>query len=293
VRHLLPALLLLPWVASACAPSSPHNARPLIGVAFYPIEEIVRAVGGDAVDVVTVVPPGEEAHEYEPTPKQVTKLDRADIVFYLGGGFQPGVEQALAVLPGRVVQIDLLAHLPLLHLGDGTDPHVWLAPGLMAQMADQVRGELAAIVPASAAEFGRRAAAYTAALTTLDGEMSAGLAECRSRLLVTGHEAFGYLAAAYGLRQEAIAGISPGEEPSAKALERIAELVRREGVTTVFFESGLPGDLSRTLAAETGAATAELYTVESPSRDELAAGDDYASQMRLDLAALRKGLGCT
>lgn len=293
MRHLLPALLLLPWVASACAPSSPHNVRPLIGVAFYPIEEIVRAVGGDAVDVVAVVPPGEEAHEYEPTPKQVTKLDRADVVFYLGGGFQPGVEQALAVLPGRVTKVDLLSGLPLLHLGDGTDPHVWLAPGLMAQMTEQVRSELATLLPAAAADLARRAAAYTTTLTTLDGEMAAGLAQCRSRLLVTGHEAFGYLAAAYGLRQEAIAGISPGEEPSARALERIAALVRKEDVTTVFFESGLPGDLSRTVAAETGAATAELYTVESPSRDERATGADYASQMRLDLAALRAGLGCT
>ena len=293
MRHLLPALLLLPWVAIACAPGSPPNARPLIGVAFYPIEEIVRAVGGDAVDVVTVVPPGEEAHEYEPTPKQVTKLDRADVVFYLGGGFQPGVEQALAVLPSRVTRIDLLQQLPLLHLGEGTDPHVWLAPGLMAEMAEQVRRELAAILPTAASVIARRAAAYTATLTTLDGEMAAGLAHCRSRLLVTGHEAFGYLAAAYGLRQEAIAGISPGEEPSAKALERIAALVRREGVTTVFFERGLPGDLSRTVAAETGADTAELYTVESPSRDDLAAGADYASQMRLDLVALRAGLGCT
>lgn len=285
--------VVLTAVLAACADEPADTGRPLVAVAFYPLEEIVREVAGDAVDIVSVVPPGEEAHEYEPTPKQLTALGRADVVVYLGNGFQPSVEQAVSTFPDDVVHIDLLEGLPLLGIGDDLDPHVWLDPELMIAMTERVRDELSAAVPAAAADFADRATRYTDALRTLDEEMATGLAQCSSNILVTGHEAFGYLAAAYGLRQEAIAGISPAEEPSAKALERITQLVRDEGVTTVFFEAGLPADLARTIADETGVGTAELYTLESPSADELAAGADYRSQMLLNLAALRAGLGCT
>ena len=293
-RSVLALLAACSIAAVGCADDSTNNgSRPLVAVAFYPLEEIVREVAGDTVDIVSVVPAGEEAHEYEPTPKQLNELGGADIVFYLGSGFQPSVEQSLSTISADAAVVDLLAGLPVRTIGDDIDPHVWLAPEMMILMTAQVSEELAAAIPAEADAFASRAAAYTAELTALDDEMAAGLANCAIHALVTGHEAFGYLAEAYGLRQEAIAGISPAEEPSAKALEQIAALVRDEGVTTIFFEAGLPDDLARTIADETGAATAELYTLESPSSEERADGATYASQMRLNLVALRAGLGCS
>ncbi|CAB4363330.1 MAG: zinc ABC transporter substrate-binding protein [Actinobacteria bacterium] len=268
------------------------DGKLVVAVAFYPIEDIVRAVGGDQVHIITVVPPGEDAHEYEPTPKQVTRLEQADVMFYLGGGFQPSVEQALGVLPNHVTIIDLTAPLRHLQLGEGNDPHVWMDPANMQRMAQQVLAVLAEQDSVRVDTFNRRASAYIESLDGLDHEFRAGLARCTTTALVTGHEAFGYLAHAYGLTQVPISGISPGAEPSAKALEQVATSVREDHVRTVFFEQNLPPDLARTVADETGAATSALNTLETLSRDELSAGLDYVRAMRANLSALRAGLGC-
>ena len=111
-------------------------------------------------------------------------------------------------------------------------------------------------------------------------------------MLITTHEAFGYFAEAFGLTEVAIAGVSPGDEPSAKSLEAIAELAANYGVTTVFFEENLPAELAATIADEIGAATSSLGTAESPTKSQLDAGESYLSIMRENLQALRAGMGC-
>jgi len=268
------------------------DGRLVVAAAFYPLAEIARTLGGDAVQVVTIVPPGEEAHEYEPTPKQLTALEDADVVLYLGDGFQPSVEKAIQNLPDSVVKLDLLEGLTLLPLDDGNDPHVWLDPLNMQLMTATVEVALAEALPAEADGFSLRATAYHHALATLDEEFNDGLLDCANRYLVTGHEAFGYLAAAYGLTQESIAGISPGDEPSARTLEDVSAFVREHDITTIFFEENLPDDLARTVADETGATTAVLNTVETLSDEQVKSGATYASVMRDNLTALRAASRC-
>lgn len=286
--------MLLGCSASTARVSS---GKQVVAAAFYPIEDIIRSIDGDSVDVVTLVPPGEEAHEYEPTAKQVGDLQNATIVFYLGGGFQPDVEKAIASLPDTVHKIDLLKSVTLLPVTDalagtegvvngevlenGADPHVWLDPANMIVMATVVADAL-----------GVDATPYIGDLRRLDQSFRAGLARCRSRVIVTSHRAFEYLAHDYGLTQIPIAGISPTEEPSAKTLEAVSKAAKSNGVSTIFFEQNLPADLAKTVADEVGATTSVLDPVESPSSDQLRAGATYISVMSEDLAALRSGLGC-
>ncbi len=308
-RIALPLVAAFVATVVACSNTGNTDGRVVVAAAFYPIEEIVRSVGGDLVDVVTLVPPGQEAHEYDPTPKQVTRLEQADFAVFLGQGFQPNVEKAIASLPSRVQRVDLLDELTLLpvtsqlpgtdgtasgeELGGHRDPHVWLDPGNMQRMTARVLTALQAADPAHAQAYADRADRYTATLVSLDSDLSAGLASCASDLLVTTHRAFGYLAAAYGLTQVAIAGISPAEEPSAKTLETVAAFAKANDVSTIFFEENLPDDLAATVASEIGASTAVLDTLETLSSDQLGAGADYVSVMRENLIALQKGLGCT
>jgi len=274
------------------------SGKPVIAAAFYPIEEVVRSVAGDSVDIFTLVPPGQEAHDYEPTAKQVGKLQSAQAVFYLGDGFQPDVEKAVASLPDSVRKIDLLKSLTLLPVTDalqgtegevegevlngGKDPHVWLDPQNMITMANAV-----------AETLHTDATTYVGQLRELDQSFSDGLAHCRSHVIVTSHRAFEYLARRYGLTQIPIAGISPTEEPSAKTLEAVAEAAEVNNVTTIYFEKGVPADLANTVADEIGAKTAVLDPLESLSSDQIDAGATYISVMTEDLAALRTGLGCT
>ncbi len=306
---VLAASAVLATALTACDNSAAKDdGVTRVAVAFYPIEEIVRKIGGSDVQVVTLVPPGEEAHEYDPTPKQLTELADADIVFYLGQGFQPNVEKAIESLPADVEKVDLLNGITLLPvtsqlpgtdgeaegetLDGGKDPHVWLSPANMRTMAMDVTVRLQTVAPDDAFAFSNRSADYMTDLGNLEREFTNGLRDCRSPYIVSSHRAFGYLADAFGLKAVAIAGVSPSEEPSAKTLEAIAGFARENAVTTIFFEENLPADLATTLANEVGATTGVLDTLETLSADQLKAGDDYLSVMRANLAALHDGLGC-
>lgn len=239
-RFTLPIALAVAALASSCASDEPASGTPVVAAAFAPIEEILRKVGGDEVQVVTIVPPGEEAHEYEPTAKDLQPLEQAGFVAYIGGGFQEGVEKAIDGLPESVRRIDLLDGLELLPVGEeigataeeadhdhgGSDPHVWLDPSRMALMASATAEALKGL-SVDPGRIDANLQAFTAELGSLDDRLRSGLSECDSRLLVTGHHAFGYLASAYDLQQVAVAGISPSDEPSAATLQQVADFTAR------------------------------------------------------------------
>jgi zinc transport system substrate-binding protein len=300
LAHLTPwAIAALGLTAVSCGPDgaagerSPDDTQIVVAAAFAPIEDVVRAVGGDAVDVVALTPAGQEAHDAQLTPQRLDRLSDSRLAVYLGNGFQPSVEKAIAELDDDTVRLDLLDRLQASTDDDGLDPHVWLDPTNMARMADAVANALAGVDPAGAASYRERAAAYAGELLALDEAMSAGLASCASRVFVTSHHAFGYLAARYQLMEIAIAGQEPEEEPSAKSLEAIAERARRMNVRTIYFEPNLPKSLAGIVADEVGAATAVLDPFETRTAAQARAGWTYVAAQRSNLAALRTGLGCT
>lgn len=253
------------------------GGRTAIVAGFYPLAFAAEEVGGDSVEVVNLTPAGAEPHDVELSVRDVERVRSGDLVLYVGGGFQPALEDAVASSGVRAVDV-----LEGLDLRDG-DPHVWLDPLRLAAIAELIGVEL-----------GREAAArpLAARLRELDHELRDGLADCRRHELVTAHDAFGYLAERYGLEAIAITGVAPETEPSPRDLERVAQLVRERGVTTVFVEPLLAPDVGETLARETGAETAVLDPLEGLSEEALERGDDYFSVMRTNLAALREGLEC-
>jgi zinc transport system substrate-binding protein len=298
---LLAGAVLLGVVLGACAPSNASDAGPpgtlSVVAAFYPVFEAAQRVGGDLVDVTNLTAPGVEPHDLELSPDQAEAIATSDVVLYLGEGFQPAVQDAIGDAEGSTV--DLLAGLPTVEPSGGSeegltvDPHVWLDPLLYAQMVDEVRAAFAEAAPEHASTFASNADAFTKEIDALADEYAAGLARCDRTLLVTNHAAFGYLAAAYGLTQEAISGIAPDAEPSAQRLAELKTLVEEQGVTTIFTEDLVSPKVAQTLAEEAGVRTAVLHTLEGLSDDEVAAGANYGSQMRENLAALRVALGCS
>ncbi|HEX6131100.1 MAG TPA: zinc ABC transporter substrate-binding protein, partial [Actinomycetota bacterium] len=159
-------------------------------------------------------------------------------------------------------------------------------------VVDRVAEALGEVDPAGAARYRAAAADADADLAALDEAFRTGLARCESRLLVVSHAAFGYVADAYDLRQEAVAGTSPEAEPDPQRLAELRSLVREEGVTTVFTEPLVSPAVAETLAAETGATTAVLDPLEGLTAERRTAGEDYGSVMRDNLEALRDGLRC-
>jgi zinc transport system substrate-binding protein len=258
--------------------------RASVVASFYPIAWAAQQVGGSRVAVTNLTPAGAEPHDLELTPDQIDDVLDADVVFELGHGFQPAVEQAADQRDGPTVE--------LLRPGT-TDPHIWLDP---VRMAAIVRTEERALVradPKGRAAYERNAERVRGELAALDTRYREGLAQCERRVFVTSHEAFGHLARRYGLRQEGVAGLSPDAEPDAKRLGELADLVRRLGVPVVFTEELVSPRIADTLAREAGVTTKTLNPLEGLTGRELAQGADYVSVMDQNLVKLRAALGCT
>ena len=283
VRLWLVALLLL--ALPGCGTTS-ATGREQVLASFYPLAWAAEQVGGSAVEVDDLTPPGAEPHDLELTPRDVDRIRAAHLVLYLGGGFQPALEKALEERDGP--SLDLLRGQRLTGAPAGeeelaADPHIWLDPVRFERVVRRI---------AHALERPRAGARLVARLQSLDRAFEVGLASCRRREIVTSHAAFGYLARRYGLRQVALTGFSPEAEPGPRDLERLVREVETTGATTVFFESLVSPRLAETVAREAGAKTTLLDPLEGLTSDELDAGDDYVSVMRSNLASLRRALAC-
>lgn len=295
------AVIVLASIGTSCSTAGGSNGatsgKLAVVAAFYPVQEAAQRVGGGLVDVTNLTAPGVEPHDLELSPDQVEAIATADVVLYLGSGFQPAVEDAIADAEG--VTVDLLAGLPTVEPPGGSeqglsaDPHVWLDPVLYGLMVDEVRAALAQAAPKDASMFRANADAFSQEISGLADEYRAGLATCDRTLIVTDHAAFGYLAAEYGLTQGSISGLAPDAEPSAQRLADMQQLVEQQGVTTIFTEDLVSPKVAQTLAEEAGVRTAVLHTLEGLTDQEVAAGDDYRSQMRENLSTLRAALGCS
>ena len=305
---------LLAVGATACGgdddgPDAAGGDRLQVVASFYPVAEAATRVGGDRVEVTNLTPPGVEPHDFELAPDDVDRIEDADVVLYLGEGFQPAVAEIAERQDGAV---DLMTGIDLEagasealeaeeaagEEGGGdehgdVDPHFWLDPTLLSAAVGEIEAALTDAAPDDAATFAANARAYEDELAGLDGEMEAALANCERDEIVTSHAAFFYLARRYGLTQLPIAGLSPESEPDADRLAELADQIEDDDITTVFYETLVSPDVAETLADEADVETAVLNPIEGLTEDEVDAGADYPSIMRENLAALRDALGCT
>jgi zinc transport system substrate-binding protein len=293
-----------------------------VAASFYPLQYVSERVGGDLVAVDSLTPAGADAHDVELSPAAVAGLREADVVVYLSG-FQAAVDDAVdQAAPEHVLDAagpaDLMAAPEHDHAHDGhghdghdhghdhgeeghdhgheghdhdhggVDPHFWLDPQRLAAVAEELAHEFGEADPDNAAAYAANAAALAGELDDLDEQFRTGLASCAQDTVVAGHEAYGYLAEKYGLEQFGIAGLDPEAEPSPARMAEVGEIIRGQGVTTVFTESQLNPKVARTLAEDHGIDSAVLDPVES----QVEADQDYQQVMRNNLEALRAGLGC-
>src|SRR6266566_4956248 len=259
--------------ALSVEPASASRSKVNVVAAFYPVAFAAKSVGGTRVGVTNLTPAGAEPHDLELNSDQLDRLLGAKVAFVLGSDFQPAVEKAAKRRDGPTVEL-----LPKLvdargkkvakeGQTGGLDPHVWLDPVLMSQLVGEVERGLAAADPKGAAAYGKNAQALQDQLAALDARYRERLTGCARTLLVTSHEAFGYLATRYGLHQQGVAGLSPDQ-----------------GVTTVFTEETVSPRIAQTLARDAGGLRTDVLSpLESLSKKERADKADYFSLMDANL----------
>jgi zinc transport system substrate-binding protein len=304
MRTFLAAALLL-GMTSCAAFSDDTDGRVRVAAAFYPLAFVAERVGGDDVHVTNLTQPGAEPHDLELTVKETAEIEDADLVL-VEHGLQPSVDDAVGeVASGTVLDAaDVVELLPMAeddheHSADATeedghdhgelDPHFWLDPERMATLTDAVADALAELDPDDEDTYRANADRLVGELEDLAAEYREGLRGCERDTIVVSHDAFGYLAP-YGLHVEGIAGLSPDAEPTPADLARLQDLIKTNGITTVFSERLVSERLSQTLADDMGITTAVLDPIEGLS-DETA-DEDYLSLMRENLSALELANGC-
>jgi zinc transport system substrate-binding protein len=287
------------FTATACGSTSTAAApagKPAVLAAFYPLQWVTEQVGGPDITVRSLTAAGVEPHDLELGAQQIADLEDATLTVYIKG-VQPAVDEA--VTADRA--FDAATAVTTIPAGEHEehaegevdhehevpyDPHLWLDPARFATVATKLGERLAAADPAHAQGFKDRAATTAAALSTLDQEFTKALSTCATKTMITAHEAFGYLADRYRLKQVGIT-LDPESEPSPARIAEVAELAKAEKVTTVFTEALVSPKVAEVLAAEAGAKTAVLDPLESKP------AGDYLSAMRDNLQTLRTSLGCT
>lgn len=303
----------------ASTASTTSTAVLAVYASFYPVYDFVQKIGGDRVEVRCLVPAGTEPHDWEPATTDIRALADADVLVYHGAGMEHWADDVLASLGNdQLVATEASRGIELRELGEGegdahghaegeadahghagegaggdgdadaagVDPHVWLAPLKAKEELANIRDGLKRADPDGASAYDANYETWAAALDGLDEEYRERLAGVSSRTIVVSHEAYGYLCDAYDLVQEAIAGIEADGEPDARRMAEIADFARKHDVRVIFSEELVSPKVAQAIATEAGARVEQLNPLEGLTDEQLAAGEDYLSVMRDNLAKL-------
>ncbi|MGQ3074725.1 MAG: metal ABC transporter substrate-binding protein [Ferrovibrionaceae bacterium] len=288
--------------AALALPVAARAAEPVPVVAtFSVIADITRAVGGDRVAIRTLVPADSDAHVYQPTPGDAQALAAARLVVTNGLNMEGWIDRLIKASGYKGEVVTATKGIKTITMEDDdhghghgkkvTDPHAW-QNALNGQIyARNIAEGLARVDPEGAATYRANAESYAAELKTLDGWVKAEIATvpAAQRKVITSHDAFGYLAAAYGITILSPQGISTEAEPSAKDVARLIRQIRKEKVKAVFIENMTDPRLIQQIARETGAVVGgTLYSdALSPAGGP---ADTYIKMFRYNLPLLVAGM---
>ncbi len=267
------------------------------------ITDTVAEIGGERVTVQPLMGPGVDPHLYRASAGDVTKLADAEVVFYGGLHLEGKMEEVLEEVSEQKPTVAVTRDIPereLIPSAPGSpgeyDPHVWFDVGLWSRAAETIRDALIEVDPEGAGTYEENAAAYLRRLRALDREVREGVASIpeQRRVLITSHDAFRYLGAAYDLEVTGIQGISTQSEATTADIERSAELIADRGIKSVFVESSVPPqtiDAVVAAARERGADVSVGGELFSDAAGELGTAEGtYVGMVEHNLEQLVEGL---
>jgi zinc/manganese transport system substrate-binding protein len=271
----------------------PARAEPLKVVASFSIlADFVRNVGGNSIEVTTLVGPDSDAHVYSPTPADAKKIADAKLIIVNGLGFEGWLPRLVQSSGGKVKIVTATDGIAPLRLGNDADPHAWQSVGNAKVYVANIHTALSAADPANAERYRANAEAYLAKLDALDREVRDAVAKLppARRKVISTHNAFGYFAAAYGIEFIAPLGVSTESEPSARDIAKIITQVKQAKIPAVFLENVSDPRLMQRISAETGAKVGgTLYS--DGLTGEKGDAPTYIDMVRHNIKALTRALG--
>jgi zinc transport system substrate-binding protein len=297
LRH---RLIIAAFCVCSLAWSARAEAVVRLVATIFPIADLVQQIGGDAVEVVTLLPPGASPHTFEPTPAQMRDVAQARVFVRVGAGLDTWTEKLLAARNPNLAVLTLTDGVRLLSLtgehadehavagGRGGDPHIWLDPVLVRdQVVPAISTALTQAAPDQHERFETGAAALREALTRLDADTRAALAPLSNRNYIGFHAAWRYFGARYGLHQVAVVEAFPGKEPSARDIAAVVETARAAHVRMILIEPQMNPRVAEQIARDCGAQTRVVDELGAPN---LPGRNHYIDLMRYNVQVFVEAL---
>ncbi|WP_368657526.1 metal ABC transporter substrate-binding protein [Metabacillus halosaccharovorans] len=296
---------------------------------LYPLEDFTKKIGGDLVEVENVIPPGADAHTFEPSTKDMVNIAEADGFIYSGVGLETFAEtvqeslkdedvsfinagEGLELLEGHdeaeheedeAVHEEEHAHDETEHSHDeaaaeeehvhdhgDTDPHVWIDPILSIQLAENIKNALTELNPDGKETFENNFEALKTQLNELDQSFSEVINNASKKEILVSHAAYGYWESRYGIEQISVLGLSPTQEPSQKELQTIIETAKEHDIKYIIFETNVSSNVTDIVQSEIGAEALTLNNLETLTDEDIANKEDYFSIMKKNIETLEKAL---
>jgi zinc/manganese transport system substrate-binding protein len=282
-------LICLALVTSA--PNAGAQDRLNVVTSFSILGDFVRNVGGDRVSVTTLVGPNGDVHVYTPAPADAKKIADARLVFVNGLGLEGWLPRLVQSSASKALIVTATDGIVPRTIGAAPDPHAWQSVANAKIYVADIRNALVAADPADAEVFRTHAAGYLARLDALDRDVRETIAKIPAdrRKVISGHRAFGYFAAAYGIEFIAPLGVSTESEPSARDIAGIISQIKASKIPAVFLENISDDRLIQRISAETGARIGGTLFSDSLS-DEKGAAPTYIDMVRHNIKALARAL---
>jgi zinc transport system substrate-binding protein len=328
-KSLLLVLMVVSLIVSGCSQGQQQVENQIVEqklkvyTSFYPLYYIANQIGGEKIEAKLVIPNGAEVHSYEPSPRKLADLERSDIFFYNGLGLEPWADKVVTNLKNEGVKtVKVSDYIRLLkfeehghevehghdeehshkaehshdeehnykHNHGEYDPHIWLNPINMIDIARVMKEEFIALDSDNKELYNQNFTNFTDKIESLDQDYNDILANKKQNYILVSHASFGYLAARYGLEQLAVSGVSPHQEPSPKDLAKLTKEAQEHGIKYIFMETLVNPKTAQVLAQEADLEVLTLNPIAGLTKEEQDKGEDYISIMKQNLSSLRKAL---
>lgn len=294
MKRIIMTILFL-FVLSACSHETDESNEKLhIYTSIYPLQFIAQQLLGDEATVSSVYPPGVDAHTYEPAARDITAIAKADAFFYVGGHMESFSETIARTLDGHPVTLNALinqADIFLTNESGEIDPHLWLDPSRMIQVADWMKSQLEALEPDLTPVLEKNYLSLQTELHQLDESLATVSKRGGGQPLLVVHGAYRYWTERYGLEQIAIHGMMAGEESSQKKLAKIVRLAEEKNIHYVIYEPNNDDKVANIVTKHLQAEKVVIHDLEVLTDEDVSNGEDYLSLMERNIHVLEKVLG--
>lgn len=293
------SIIIFVLILTACQTNDSNKKADVLQIytSIYPLQYIVEQIGGDEVVTDSIIPPGVDAHTYEPTSKEITGLADGDAFIYIGAGMEGFAETMADALENQdIAFLEIGQQKSLFQAndsheadhGEDLDPHIWLDPVRMIQMAEYITTELGELQPENKELFLENLSSFTEKMTVLDENFAATLENNPHEQLLVSHAAYGYWEQRYGIEQIPISGLSSSDEPSQKELASIAKLAEKEELEYVIFEQTGSNRIAEIIQDHIDAEALYIHNLEVLTEEDIKNDEDYVSIMKKNLEMLDK-----